>query len=174
MAPVVDGKKGGFPWVWVLGGCGCLLVFGCVILGAILFPVFTRARYSARKSMCASNMRRVGVAMMMYVNDHNDKLPPAANWVDAMTPYTKNAAVLKCPETSGWGYAYNADYGGKKTADFQRPDTAVLVIETSAQRKSATVTTASIATSRGHRHNGGDNVVYADGHVRWVPGSVTP
>ncbi len=39
------------------------------ILAAILFPVFARAREKARQVSCCSNMRQIGLATMMYVQD---------------------------------------------------------------------------------------------------------
>ncbi len=47
------------------------------ILAAILFPVFSQARESARQTMCASNMRQIGLAMRMYVIDYDDVWFPA-------------------------------------------------------------------------------------------------
>jgi prepilin-type N-terminal cleavage/methylation domain-containing protein len=39
------------------------------ILAAILFPVFARARESARKTQCLSNMRQLGTAIAAYTTD---------------------------------------------------------------------------------------------------------
>jgi prepilin-type N-terminal cleavage/methylation domain-containing protein len=45
------------------------------ILAAILFPVFARARESARRSTCLSNLRQIGTATLMYVQDYDDTYP---------------------------------------------------------------------------------------------------
>src|SRR5690349_21136525 len=42
------------------------------VLAAILFPVFAQARESARQTQCASNVRQLGLAMRMYVTDHDE------------------------------------------------------------------------------------------------------
>ena len=47
------------------------------ILAAILFPVFAQARESARQASCASNMKQVGVAMNMYMQDYDEMWVPA-------------------------------------------------------------------------------------------------
>lgn len=39
------------------------------ILAAILFPVFAQARDKARQASCISNMKQIGLAMMMYAQD---------------------------------------------------------------------------------------------------------
>ena len=46
------------------------------ILAAILFPVFARAREQARKTVCVSNIKQLGTAWMMYVQDYDEKFPP--------------------------------------------------------------------------------------------------
>jgi len=42
------------------------------ILAAILFPVFARAREKARQSSCTSNMKQLGLAMLMYAQDYDE------------------------------------------------------------------------------------------------------
>jgi prepilin-type N-terminal cleavage/methylation domain-containing protein len=49
------------------------------ILAAILFPVFAQAREKARQTMCLSNLRQVGTAAMMYVQDYDEVYPLAEN-----------------------------------------------------------------------------------------------
>ena len=45
------------------------------ILAAILFPVFAQAREKARQTTCVSNLRQIGVAVMMYTQDYDETLP---------------------------------------------------------------------------------------------------
>jgi prepilin-type N-terminal cleavage/methylation domain-containing protein/prepilin-type processing-associated H-X9-DG protein len=45
------------------------------ILAAMLFPVFARARESARKIQCLSNVKNIAMAIQMYLTDY-DKFPP--------------------------------------------------------------------------------------------------
>lgn len=47
------------------------------ILAAILFPVFARARESARRTACLSNVKQMGTAWMMYVQDYDESFPPS-------------------------------------------------------------------------------------------------
>jgi prepilin-type N-terminal cleavage/methylation domain-containing protein len=43
------------------------------VLGAILFPVFAQARSAARKTVCMSNFKQIGTAMLMYGGDWDEK-----------------------------------------------------------------------------------------------------
>jgi prepilin-type N-terminal cleavage/methylation domain-containing protein/prepilin-type processing-associated H-X9-DG protein len=45
------------------------------ILAAMLFPVFARARESARKIQCLSNVKNISTAVQMYLSDY-DRFPP--------------------------------------------------------------------------------------------------
>ena len=46
------------------------------ILSSLLLPALGKARGTARKSACSSNLKQLSLACMMYVNDFNDRLPP--------------------------------------------------------------------------------------------------
>src|SRR5258708_24865158 len=45
------------------------------ILAAILFPVFAQAREKARQTVCLSNLKQMGLAVMMYVQDYDENYP---------------------------------------------------------------------------------------------------
>src|SRR5213082_1473252 len=45
------------------------------ILAAILFPVFAQAREKARAISCLSNERQVGTALMLYLQDYDERYP---------------------------------------------------------------------------------------------------
>ena len=45
------------------------------VLAAILFPVFAQAREKARAISCLSNGRQIGTALMLYLQDYDEKYP---------------------------------------------------------------------------------------------------
>ncbi|MDI9587318.1 MAG: DUF1559 domain-containing protein [Acidobacteriota bacterium] len=74
------------------------------ILAAILFPVFARARESARRTNCLSNLKQLALGSMMYAQDYDEKLPvgatqgnPLLNVVQALWPYVRNRPIFYCP-----------------------------------------------------------------------------
>src|SRR4051794_38960983 len=54
-----------------------LVVIGIIsILISILLPALSRARESAKTVQCASNMRQIGIAIRMYVQENNGNMIP--------------------------------------------------------------------------------------------------
>jgi prepilin-type N-terminal cleavage/methylation domain-containing protein/prepilin-type processing-associated H-X9-DG protein len=52
------------------------------ILAAILFPVFAQARESARQTTCLSNLKQIGLAHMMYVQDYDETFVPVGGTIE--------------------------------------------------------------------------------------------
>lgn len=48
------------------------------VLAAILFPVLTSARAAARKTKCASQLKQLAAAALMYTDDNSSRFVPAA------------------------------------------------------------------------------------------------
>src|SRR5579872_7473181 len=119
------GRRSGFTLIELL-----VVIAIIAILAAILFPVFAQAREKARQATCASNLRQMGTAVMLYAQDYDEQyplhqfpsgatdyapLPPAPNrpwdygdWVWSTQPYVKNWGVFLCPSAeklSGYGGA---------------------------------------------------------------------
>jgi len=84
------------------------------ILASILFPVFARARENARRSSCMSNMKQIGLGLMMYTQDYDERYPMAINGqinnfatettepspFQELYPYLKSWQILVCPSAT--------------------------------------------------------------------------
>ncbi len=104
------------------------------ILAAILFPVFARARENARRSSCQSNLKQIGLGVIQYQQDYDEKFPVLRggntgqqdNNVDGVwaiiQPYLKSTQIYQCPSETNPGtptaasggysdYAYSVDLG---------------------------------------------------------------
>ncbi len=79
------------------------------ILAAILFPVFGRARENARRSSCQSNLKQIGLGILQYVQDYDEKFPAANDtsfnypWPQAVQPYMRSLQVFICPSDPDGG-----------------------------------------------------------------------
>ena len=74
------------------------------ILAAILFPVFGQARDKARQTTCVSNLKQIGLAVLMYAQDYDNTLPVSGPFdtyiaTTRMQPYIKNRQIFKCPSS---------------------------------------------------------------------------
>jgi prepilin-type N-terminal cleavage/methylation domain-containing protein/prepilin-type processing-associated H-X9-DG protein len=49
------------------------------ILAALLLPVLSKAKAQAHSATCSNPLRQMGVALQMYVHDHEDKYLPSVN-----------------------------------------------------------------------------------------------
>jgi prepilin-type N-terminal cleavage/methylation domain-containing protein/prepilin-type processing-associated H-X9-DG protein len=64
------------------------------ILAAILFPTFAQAREKARSITCLSNLKQMGLALMMYNQDYDEQMPPIAGvYTKGNVKYFQNWAI---------------------------------------------------------------------------------
>jgi prepilin-type processing-associated H-X9-DG protein len=83
-------------------------------LAAILFPVFARARENARRASCQSQLKQIGLGLMQYTQDYDEKFafqgsPEIGNfatpagplgftsWIGKSHPYIKSWQIFRCP-----------------------------------------------------------------------------
>ena len=92
------------------------------ILAAVIFRTFAQARAKARQTVCLSNMKQIGFATQMYLQDYDGqyfdlnlggiewtvpRFDPNQAKDYLLRPYLKNVAVLGCPEE------HTADFSGQ-------------------------------------------------------------
>jgi prepilin-type N-terminal cleavage/methylation domain-containing protein/prepilin-type processing-associated H-X9-DG protein len=104
------------------------------ILAAILFPVFARARENARRASCQSNMKQIGLAIMQYTQDYDERLPYSTlsgiSFDRTLSPYmgqrinvtTDSGGIWTCPSDSNsppsWRYGGNTDQNRRRSYAF--------------------------------------------------------
>ncbi len=160
------------------------------ILAGILLPVLSRARESARKTQCASNVKQIGMGLIMYANENSEQFPSDSAY-DGASPamrglnllfdtYVSDKRVFNCPSDTTVSNATqdeNMDTASSSTTEafdsnecsygYDRDHTQVddAGIALAADRPPATPS----STASSANHNGrGQNVVYVDGHVEFV------
>jgi len=77
------------------------------ILAAMLLPALSRAKERAHSTQCVSNLRQIGVAMQLYGDDGDERLPAANGsvpwsstnpvaWTKPLVEYYHTTNVLRC------------------------------------------------------------------------------
>lgn len=99
MRPTGSNTKRAFTLIELL-----IVIAIIALLSGILFPVFARARDKARQAACASNLKQIGLGLLMYMQDYDDRSPAMENnggnsrgWAGRMYPYVKNTQIFVCP-----------------------------------------------------------------------------
>ncbi len=73
-----------------------LVVIGIIaILIAMVLPAMSKVRQQAQKCVCAANLREMGHAMLMYVQDHRGRLPYIREpmWANYLTTFKPDLTV---------------------------------------------------------------------------------
>lgn len=168
------------------------------ILAAILFPVFAQAREKARTTSCLSNLRQIGTASQMYVQDYDglwmwgfipgvtgDWIDPMddprmqPNWWSQLMPYIKNDGLWICPSAVN-GAWYRRDH--KNTSYYAnwwiiwsgqadsdiRAPAGCPTFVDAGETWSGTWSQEACEPWPRPLHNNGLNAVFADGHAKWT------
>lgn len=104
------------------------------VLASLLLPAITSARSVANRTVCASNLRQIGIAIAAFGDDHNDQLVAQKKiggevWRQTIIPYTQAArnshAWIVCKDASkapwtlfGYGFQGSWDTPGWVHSNF--------------------------------------------------------
>ncbi|MCM8759064.1 MAG: DUF1559 domain-containing protein [Candidatus Omnitrophica bacterium] len=79
-------KKNGFTLIELL-----VVIAIIAILAAMLLPVLERARAQARMSVCLANLKQIGLAVHLYVEDNDGYFPGPTIWANTSDAGTRTA-----------------------------------------------------------------------------------
>lgn len=162
-----------------------LVVIGIIaLLMGVLMPALGKARSSALRTTCRSNLKSIGLAFRMYLDNNDDIMPIATNMPSLklnnyppittfLLPYLSDPKAFECPSDRGQltttgqkyfvtessSYAYNTQLGGKPISK-SRP----------AERQNEKDRNIEVMYDYAPFHGqagkpGAENYLYADGHV---------
>jgi prepilin-type N-terminal cleavage/methylation domain-containing protein len=178
-SPAQPAKTDGFTLIELLV---VIAIIG--VLASLLLPALSRAKRAAHAVACISNLRQLGLALNLYVQDNNDHLPycallPSVNTnLSAITvpllPYLKNKDIFRCPAdrtmfpVEGTSYEWNIYLNG---ASYDHPEdwspvTEILVQTIFGGRLNTPLLGDAEANHPKSANSAGKNALYLDGRVQ--------
>jgi prepilin-type processing-associated H-X9-DG protein len=150
-------------------------LFGCLPIGVVCLVWFQVGLFTSeeteRRVECSSNEKQMGLGLLQYSDDYDQTLPNSSTWMDTIHPYTR--VDFACPDVrwpgpAGYGYAFNSRLSGKKIdSTTSQADTPIIYDSTDLHRNATDPLTSPPSPPR---HDGGNNFLILDGHVRWFRG----
>ncbi len=132
---------------------------------AILMPALSRTKGIAQRVVCATNLKGLSTAMIVYANDYDGKAPTADEWCDLLIQEADvSPKSFRCPVApeGECNYALN-----KNIRNLRRHDAARVVVLFESQPGWNQTGGPELLTTE--YHNGeGCNVVFGDGHTAWI------
>src|SRR5579859_7071099 len=78
-------------------GLAAIVTLGVLIVN----PIIQAARPPTPGSHCLSNVKQLDLAVLLYSNDNDDRMPIAGVWYDAARPYAHASGMptidFRCP-----------------------------------------------------------------------------
>jgi len=121
---------------------------------------FAKSQEQARRTMCMSNLKQIGLAVRMYAQDYKETMPEDLR---ALYPrYVSNGRVFKCPE--------DTTIQEVQKIDGTTPISYAYVKGLSLKDKSLNQSTTILAYDASSQNHKGEGrcVLFVDGHVAWM------
>ena len=123
----------------------------------IIADAMSRARESARRSSCSSNLKQMAIAAMMMMQDNDEKIAMTPqNFKAKLLPHAGTMQVFRCPSIkSGESYSFNGNLANRSLSAVANPSRTVMFYEGRNGQLD-------------FRHLGLCNVAFVDGHVKAI------
>jgi len=128
---------------------------------SVLLPSLNRARETANRVKCASNLRQIGQAILLYSNDNKGAYPPDLGTLIKTEDIT--AQVFCCPDTNT---KPPSDLTPDQTADWVNKNSDYIYIGSSLKMGADPTIVVCYEKEGNHGHDG-MNMLFADGHVEF-------
>lgn len=158
--PIRKPRAGPGKWLLRIGIGAALLVGGI----AVLLPSLCKSRESANRAKCVSNLHQIGLAILLYANDHAGAYPDSFATLiqnEQITP-----AVFVCPSSND--EAATGDTQAAMLTDLAKPNHCSYVYLGNGMNSGTVKDDALICYEPPENHQQeGMNMLFGDGHAEW-------
>lgn len=149
-------------------------------VGATAYTIIARCRLEQTRLVCASHLKVLTQAMLLYVADNGERFPPASAWSDRLLPYAAEARMLLlyppdtaddsmfvCPvaKNQECSYAFSASLGGVNASELADPRHTTMLFESDRGWNAAG---GAELLPEVPRHDPGERYAFADGSSHFV------
>ena len=138
------------------------------MLLAILMPALNKTKHIAQRVVCGTNMKGLSTAMIVYMNDYDDKYPTQGQWCDLLI---EKAGVspksFRCPLDPEGTFSYAINENLYELEPGQGGAQTVAIFEANLGRNGVGGID-DIAFRHDQHGQSGCNITFADGHVEFV------
>lgn len=153
------------------------------ILAGLLLPVLSRGKRAAHSAACLSNLHQIGLALELYIQDNDHRLPACAQLpslntnlppiMTALAPHLQSKPVWQCPADRTFFVAEQTSYEWNmflNGASYDRPEDWSLVTQALVEKIFGGRLTTPLIGDAGPAHGAegiwtGKNALYFDGRV---------
>ncbi len=164
-------------------GLVCSVVATIVVGLFVFFNFYPEVRGVHKREACLANCKQIGLAMSLYADDYDDKLPPAHHWQAALrddlkaTKHTKsNVMPYRCASSIDMQFSYgmNNAMNSLSRQSVNSPTTTAFAFDCSLHMQSASGGREAVEFR--HKQLGCANManfVFVDGHAVTVSATKT-
>jgi len=155
-------KGGGFAITGIVTSAISIVVFILLVDPLYLMPLHEPGRDISKRVACATNLRGLGKAMLIYAGDYDEKYPTADKWCDLLVQYANVDEKRFVCRSAGKGRCHYAINPNVTPYSHSR---LVLLFETEGGWNQ--FGGPEILTTENHAGKG-CNILFNDGHVDYL------
>ncbi len=139
---------------------GIIVIIMLTVAILVIFLLFFRSAKTANKAICLAHLKQLYQAMSLYSFDYDGMYPPTDRWAIGLASYTDNLNSFTCPEDKGIRL--------KNKPKYDISSVSYWYIQPKSEKAETAICGDRVYSNLDGNHVDGGNVLYADGHARWV------
>ena len=139
------------------------------MLLAIMMPALAKTKMIAQRVVCSTNMQGLSTAMIVYMNDYDDKYPTPEQWCDLlMQEADVSPKSFQCPLDPEGAFSYAINENLYKIEYNKLPPHQMVAIFEASLGRNGVGGSDDLVMRHDQNQRGGCNIAFADGHVEFV------